>query len=399
MDRVPTLAVESLPRILILTADSGGGHRAAAQSLTDALGGQARVTWLNLLDEHAPFPFNTWSGLYGPCVTSAPWLYHAIYRSVSTRARFVGALRAVYPCVHRAIAVPLLAQEADLVISVHPLQIDIPMWILRATGQHVPFITVVTDPVTPPVAWFSPNVDLCIVATESAREAALACGLTPRQVQVIGLPIRSAFLAARDRTKPAARAWVGQDPDRPLVLVSGGGAGIGRLRPIALALAGRLAAHPARPQLAIITGRNQELQRRLDAEHWPLPVRVLGFVENMADWVAAADLLITKAGPGTLAEAACLGVPTLITDYIPGQEAGNVAWAAEHGTGIYEPHPIGIAGLADELLRPGNPALGDMSVRARNMSRPEAASEIAHAALSFLAIADAKSNRSRKEIS
>ncbi len=365
-------------------ADSGGGHRAAAQSLTEALEGRARVSWLNLLDKHTPFPLNKVSELYGPFVTRAPRLYQLVYRYGSTRPRVLLTERAAYPFVRRSIAAALLAQEADLVISVHPLQNDVPIWILRSAGLHTPFVTVVTDPVTAPVAWFCPDVDLCIVATEPAREVALACGLTPRQVHVIGLPIRRAFLDARGRPKAEARAGVGLAADQPLVLLSGGGAGIGRLLPIARALTGRLADHPAHPQLAIIAGRNQELQQQLRAEAWPLPVQILGFVENMADWMAAADLLITKAGPGTLAEAACLGVPTIMTEYIPGQEAGNIAWATQNGAGIYETQPAGIAGLADDLLRPGNPTLGEMAVRAHNLGRPDAAAEIARLALNLI---------------
>ena len=388
-----------LPKVTILMADSGGGHRAAAQSLTDALEGRARIFWLNLLDKHTPFPLNKVSDLYGPLVTHAPRLYHLLYRFGSTRSRVLLTERAAYPFVRRSLAAPLLSQEADLIISVHPLQNDVPLRILRSAGLHTPFVTVVTDPVTAPVAWFCPDVDLCIVASEPAREMALACGLTPRQVQVIGLPIRRAFLAARDRPKPAARALINLAADRPLVLMVGGGAGIGRLLLVARALAERLADHPARPQLAIIAGRNRELQQRLAAKDWPLPVQVTGYVENMADWLAATDLLITKAGPGTLAEAACLGVPTLITEYIPGQEAGNVAWATQHGASAYETDTASIANLAADLLRPGNPALSEMSAHARDLGQPDAAAEIARAALSLIEPSSARNQVGSSRIS
>lgn len=375
---------ERLAQVSILMADSGGGHRAAAQSLTEALASRAQVSWLNLLDEHTPFPFNTWSELYGPFVTRAPWLYHQVYRYAARRSRFVRTAQAAYPFVRRVISAPLLTEEADLFISVHPLQVDVPLRILRSAGRRTPFVTVVTDPVTPSAAWFCPEVDLCIVATEPAREMALACGLAPQRVRVIGLPIRRAFAEARGRPKPEARAQVGLAPDRPLLLLTGGGAGIGRLLPIARAVAHRLARHVPQPQLALIAGRNRSLQQRLTAERWPMPVQVLGFVENMADWLAAADLLITKAGPGTLAEAACLGVPVLISDFIPGQETGNIRWFEQHGAGRYVPAPADIARCADELLRPENPALGQMAAHVRELGQPDAARAIADAALRLL---------------
>jgi len=105
----------------------------------------------------------------------------------------------------------------------------------------------------------------------------------------------------------------------------------------------------------------------------------------MAEWLAAADLLITKAGPGALAEAACLGTPALITGYIRGQESGNVTWTVEHGAGIFEPDISRIAELVTDWFRPGDPALARMSAAASALAQPDAARQIAHAALGLLA--------------
>ncbi len=102
-------------------------------------------------------------------------------------------------------------------------------------------------------------------------------------------------------------------------------------------------------------------------------MRVLGFVDNMAEWMRASDLLLTKAGPGMLAEAACLGLPVVITDFIPGQEIGNVSWVVKNGAGLYEHEIEGIAAVVGELLRPGNPTLEMMSAQARAMARHGAA--------------------------
>ncbi len=376
--------MDTLPRVTILSADSGGGHRAAAASLTEALTGRAHVSCISLLDDHAPFPFNIWSELYGPFVNLTPQLYRVVYDFAASRDRLRRATRAVYPLVRRRITAALAAERADLVISVHPLQTDIVYWALADSGLQIPFMIVVTDPVTASAAWFCPGADCCTVATEPARATALACGVPPERVRVVGLPIRAAFAAARGRPKPQARSQLGLAADRPLVLLTGGGAGIGRIALLARAVAQRLAHHPATPQLAVVTGRNANLLRQLAAEDWPLPMTLLGFVNNMADWLAASDLLISKAGPGTLAEAACLGVPVLITDFIPGQETGNVAWAQENGAGIFEPDPARVAALVAELLQPAAPRLGQMAARARAISHPQAAAEIADAALALL---------------
>jgi 1,2-diacylglycerol 3-beta-galactosyltransferase len=373
-----------LPRVCLLVANTGAGHRSAAHSLAEALQDRAHVTILNLLDDYAPFPWNTVATAYGPWVNYTPWFWRLLYQFGASQDRIAFLERVNYRFVYRHVAPPLLAAEPDLVFTVHPLQITIPLRILRSAGCRTRFVTVVTDPVSPPLAWFRPDVDLCVVATPPAQEVAIASGLDPGKVRVLGLPVRQAFGAAAERAKPEARSRLGLDPHRPLVLLAGGGAGIGRLLEQAKAIAGQLAAHGVPAQLAIVSGRNEALRRRLNAQAWPVPVTVLGFVEEMADWLAAADVLFTKAGPGTLAEAACAGVPVIITGFVPGQETGNVMWFAQHRAGVYEPNPAKAAALVVGWLKPGNPTLGEMAVRTRAMAQPEASAQIVEAALELL---------------
>ena len=234
--------LSKLPRVSILTANAGGGHLAAAESLAEALADEARVSILRLMDDHTPFPISRISAGYGPLVQYAPQLYHIAYRFAASRSRLILTERAVYPLVRRRLDAALRGQEADLWISVHHLQIDTALWLLRKQGSVAPFVTVVTDPVTAPVAWFSPAVDLCVVATEAARDVALACKVPPDRVRVIGLPIRRAFAEMRGRPKAEVRSHLDLAPDRPLILMSGGGAGVGRLLPIARAVTRALTA-------------------------------------------------------------------------------------------------------------------------------------------------------------
>lgn len=374
----------SLPRVTILTANAGGGHRAAARSLAEALEGRAVVTQVSLIDDHAPFPLNTWTAAYAPWVNYAPWLYRLVYQFGESRERVVAMQRAVYPLLKRHVASLIKPGQADLFISVHPLQVEIPIWFMKETGMRVPFMTVVTDPVTAPLAWFCPQADLCVVATEPAYRTGLACGVDPARLKLIGLPIRRSFTQLRGRSKPEMRRQLGLAPDEPLVLMSGGGAGIGRIVPMARAVARTLAYYERDVQMAVVAGRNNELRRRLDRQSWPIPVHVLGFVENMAEWMAATDLLLTKAGPGMLAEAACLGLPVVITDYVPGQEVGNVSWVVKNGLGLYENEIEGIAAVVGELLRPGNPTLEMIGEQALKAARPNAADDIVAEALRLI---------------
>jgi len=107
-------------------------------------------------------------------------------------------------------------------------------------------------------------------------------------------------------------------------------------------------------------------------------VRALGFVQNMAQWMVAADMLVTKAGPGTIAEAASVGLPVLLTSFLPGQEEGNVDFVLEHKFGEYQSdnNPPLIAHKICSWLQDVE-HLHAMSQGARNAGNPHAAEDIA----------------------
>jgi 1,2-diacylglycerol 3-beta-galactosyltransferase len=131
----------------------------------------------------------------------------------------------------------------------------------------------------------------------------------------------------------------------------------------------------------VICGHNRRLLEQLSRLRAapPAVLVVEGFVSNMAEWLRAADVVITKAGPGTIAEAQCAGTPLLLTSYIPGQERGNVGFVVGTGAGRYAP---GVGDMVDtiaELARPRSPALAAMRTALAVGARPQAAAQVADA--------------------
>jgi 1,2-diacylglycerol 3-beta-galactosyltransferase len=129
-------------------------------------------------------------------------------------------------------------------------------------------------------------------------------------------------------------------------------------------------------QFVAITGRNGRLRERLQAATWPQPLRVMGFVDNVDEWMAAADLLVTKAGPGTIAEALVVRVPMVLCGAVPGQEPANVRYAVESGAARWAPRPEDAAEAVHELLSDDG-VLKQMSERARTAGNPHAAQQAA----------------------
>jgi 1,2-diacylglycerol 3-beta-galactosyltransferase len=275
-----------------------------------------------------------------------------------------------YPYLRRGLRRVIQRTQNDLIVSMHPLA-NAPF--LRALGENrPPFITVVTDLATTHATWYHPGVDLCLVPSEEARRRALNNNLSPDQVQVVGLPVADRFCQPPGE-RTALRRHLGWPQDLPVVLLVGGGEGMGPLEKTALAIA------EARLPLAlvVITGRNRRLKANLEARPWPMPIFIYGFVREMHDFMRAADILLTKAGPGTVTEAVNAGLPMILYSRLPGQEDGNVMFVVSEGAGVWAPKPREIvSALQDWLEHPEKRLLAVENCR--RVAHPQAARQIAH---------------------
>ena len=96
-------------------------------------------------------------------------------------------------------------------------------------------------------------------------------------------------------------------------------------------------------QIVVICGRNEKLAKRLRRHKWASNVVILGFVSNMHEWMSASDCIVTKAGPGTIAESLACGLPIMLNNFIPCQEAGNIPWVIDNGVGDFSNEPEEVA--------------------------------------------------------
>jgi 1,2-diacylglycerol 3-beta-galactosyltransferase len=366
--------------LILMTEEGGGGHRASAEALRDAFearyGDRFAVSMVDLWAEYAPPPLNRVPQGYRFLVDDLPWLYRLIYE-VGENAQLVeaamnAAASFLQPFVSRAIR----PHDPDLVVSVHPLVQGVTLPVLARLKRRVPFVTVVTDLVTIPPVWFDRRVDLCFVPSDEGHRLALRAGLRADQLRQFGLPIRPAF-SQTPRPKAESRQALGMAPNVPAVLIVSGGEGMGRVGQIAKAVAARLAVNARNGespdgQLTVICGRNQDLQEDLKAHRWPVPTVVKGFVEDIWNWMAASDCIITKAGPGTIAEALALGLPIILSGYVPGQEKGNVPYVLKYGVGVYVEDPWQIGEVVAGWFGSQQEVRQGMADRARQLGRPEA---------------------------
>lgn len=369
-----------MQRILILMSATGGGHRASAEALkagfAEQFGDRFQVDIIDLLIDHFPWPLNRLPPLYPRIANNMPWLWGLLFDS----GNFPQAARAILNTLatYSAPQVSLAFRQyaPDLIVSVHPLVHEVTVKALKRLNRSTPIATVVTDLASAHPLWFHPAVQCCFVASEETYQMGLRSGLTGAQLHLSGLPIRPAF-AHRPGPKATVRQSLGLHPNLPTALLVGGGEGMGPVAAIAQATAQRLAG-AGRPQgqLVIICGRNRRLQEQLTGHPWPVPTVVLGFVQDMPTWMAACDCILTKAGPGTIAEALVCGLPIILSGFIPGQEEGNVPFVVDNGVGVFEQEPAAIAERVWRWFGPDAAEREQLAERARSLGHPHATAEI-----------------------
>lgn len=362
------------PHIVFLFSDTGGGHRSAAQAIQEAIElefpGQITYEMVDIFREYAPPPLHLAPEIYPP-LTRMPTVWGMGYHlsDGSRRTRFF--YRMLWPYIQWGLTRLIREHPCDLIVSVHQLP-NAPMTqALAASRRDIPFATVVTDLVSTHTAWFSRQANLVIVPTSAAYRKALRLGIKPEKMEIVGLPVAERFCQpVGDQAE--IRTRLGWPQDRPIVLLVGGGDGMGPLESTAKAI--DAAQLPV--TLVIIAGRNKKLKDSLERHPWQIPVSIYGFVTEMPDFMRASDILVTKAGPGTISEAFIAGLPMILYARLPGQEDGNVGYVVSNNAGLWAPRPDAVVAGIQRWLE--NPELRAEAVQAcLKLARPRAARDIA----------------------
>ena len=366
----------SRPQVLLFTIDAGGGHRAAARALAAAAE-----------DTRAPFDLRVESfqqvllrlvllrRLTGLSLEDA---YNAILRQhwslfmVPLLRVMHAAIRLRRPAIVRALVQWLRAQPRPAaVVSVMPNFNGIMREALAAAHPGVPLVVVLTDFADfPPRFWIEPGIDRVVVATDEAERQAGEIGLPPAALRrVSGMVLHPRFYrSAAARSRDEVRAELGLPAGDFTVMLLFGGKGSPEMEPLAARL---LALEPALRVIAVC-GENPRLYARLA----PIEARAggrflrLGFTDRIAELLAASDLLVTKPGPGSLAEAFHQRVPVIVTrnlHTLP-QERFNTDFVRQRGLGRVVRHWREIPG---EVGRLHADAAGCEAIRRQLAALPE----------------------------
>jgi 1,2-diacylglycerol 3-beta-galactosyltransferase len=366
--------------VLFLFSDTGAGHRRAAEAIIEALaiehpGSYRSVLCDPLAGPSAARPLRWLARLYGPAVRLAPWAWGAAYYASNSRLAMSILWRTVFGPAAAVVRASVADNRPDVIVSCHPLTGAAAVAAARG-ADRVPVVTVVTDLAATHASWRYPLGDVLALPSAQAMAECLASGVRPARCAQPGLPVDGRAQAGP--LPPGARGilrrTLGLGERDFVVLLTGGGEGCGGLARRTVAILRR------RDDVHVVTacGRNERLRRRLAAVAGRAGGRltVLGFSRNFTDWLRCADMVITKAGPGIIAEAACCATPLLLTSHLPGQERGNASLVVRAGAGR---RARGTRGMLREVarLRADPDLMAALRAGCRDLARPAAAAEVA----------------------
>jgi len=330
---------QRIPKILILSSDTGGGHRSAAAAIVAGVqkffDGQSYAVRVVRAVEESHSITAKMVGIYNWVLRNKQHWMKYVYWAVNrfrpeTREFFhkrcVGYVAEIFErwCPH-------------VVVSVHPLTQHIFARVLKELKltDHIPLVSVVTDPSYGFwKGWACDDVSLYLVASDEARQQLIDYGVSPARIKISGMPVHHKFAYPGDDAARAARCALGLDPEKFTVFVNAGWEGGGNIPQIFRELVrGEL-----NVQAIFLAGKNEELRADAEfiAETAQFPVKVIGYSEHVEELMGAANVMISKLGGLTTFEALACRLPIIadaITAPMP-QEAGTVSLVVNRGAGI-----------------------------------------------------------------
>jgi UDP-N-acetylglucosamine:LPS N-acetylglucosamine transferase len=328
-----------VPKILIISSDTGGGHRSAAAAIVAGVhrffeGQSYAIRVVRAVEESHEITARL-VRLYNWILRNRQhwmkYLYWAVNRfRPETREFFyqrtVGFLRETFEkwCPH-------------VVVSVHPMTQHAIARIMKELGlaDKVPLITVVTDPCYGFwKGWACNDVSLYLVASEDARQQLIDYGIAPERIKVSGMPVHPKFQFPTEQAAQAARKALGLDPEKFTVFVNAGWAGGGNIPQIFR----ELVAGGLDVQAIFLAGKNEELlaEAKSIASEANFPIKVIGYSDQIEQLMGAANVMISKLGGLTTFEAFACRLPViadLVTPPMP-QEAGAASFIERSGAGV-----------------------------------------------------------------
>ena len=357
-----------MKKILILSSnETGHGHKSIAEALYERLSPHAEVEIVEAFRLLGRVGVKA-GRMYGPITRLGPDFWKLIWETSYNRPDTVDQLMS--SLLHDRFMHRLKADPPNLIVTVHPNFNGSVINVIKEHKIKIPFITLLADLVDIHPTWVDKRADWIMCPSEESYSAALMYGAVHSRLKLCGFPTRARFT---DAARAAERnPYTG---GRPLeCLLMSGGEGSGNLLKLSLALLSHFNC-----RVTVICGRNKRLQNSLTEKlsEYGERARVLGFCENIQDYMLAADIAFMRGSPNSVMEAVVCNTPLIVTGALSGQEARNPEFVLMKGLGVICRQSAKLRPLISGLLENGSEGLNRIAEKQRTYRKFDSAEEIA----------------------
>ncbi|RKD27553.1 processive 1,2-diacylglycerol beta-glucosyltransferase [Caminicella sporogenes DSM 14501] len=326
--------------ILFFTVSAGEGHNQVAKTLSEAIYKTGKNHNVKIIDTFNYINSNLHKFLMKSYIRSIkyiPELYGYFYKKTeeidSSLHDFGELINKIF--ISRKLSKLLSDFKPDIIVCTHPFPAEALSVLKRKNSISVPIITTLTDYTLHPI-WINKEIDYYIISSEVFKYELDFWNINPSKAKFFGIPVRERFYLKLDREKLCSKFNI---KNIFTALLMGGGLGLGNI----IQTLDYLLNYKIDIQIIVITGKNQELYKKLNEKYVKNSkyknLRVFGFVSNIDEIMSVSDIIITKPGGITITEALIKELPIIITSNLPGQEERNTEFILNNGIGMLATNP------------------------------------------------------------
>ncbi len=357
-------------KLLVLSVSVGAGHKTVAEALCQVARDNFGIDayHVNVLGYYSPTISRCVEMGWYLIVKYIPNIYKYIYYTTDKPDGYVKRRGKSFKINQKMYQKLIDEYNPDFIISTH----FFPAAVVSGMYEKFPIPNgvIITDYVSHSM-WAYPNNNRVFVSDNRMVKELEETGVDTSRICISGIPVRTSFL--KPYSVEELRTNLGLDAAKPMLLLMGGGDSVGPYLEILNALSKVRECF----QVIVIAGRNEKIRQSLDQrfEALGLQGKVLGFTQNIDDYMKSADLLISKAGGSTVTESLAVGLPMLIVRPTPGQEDGNTEFLTRENAAVYLKEVADIGEVVENLLK--NPEqLQEKRQKAKSLSKPMASETI-----------------------
>lgn len=356
------------------------GHRSAAIAIEKALKTlrpDTEIMNINAFNYTNPIAEKVVNRIYMSVIKSTPQIWEYLYDNPTVMKKIERLKKNLHSLNSPKFKSLFDKFKPDAVICTQAFPCGMVADFKEAYNSKLPLLAVLTDYV-PHAYWVYDKVDYYITPSEEVSRQLVKKNVPPDKIKTFGIPFDNKF------NKTPSRYGIMQKlklrPNTPVLLIMGGGQGLGPIKTIVKSLEKSKFDF----QEIIVAGTNKKLYNSLKKkiEKSGKKIMLFGFIDNIDELMSVADIIITKPGGITTAEALTKGVPMVIVKPIPGQEANNSRYLTEKGVAVKIDRPKDINLAVEGLL--GNPEkLNAMRQAAKSIAKPNSSMDTARLILSL----------------